>query len=334
MAGNIQGVEVFDSTMRNLISERIDQDFNKFNAASNGTMLLNGTTTAGDYDIDSFIKNITATAHYRRDITSTGTVTAAAYTEDDIVKVKVAGGFYVEVPDAVLMWATTGTAPDAEISRALSAMAEQYSEKYLQDQFNTSVAALGAAIEANTAMTNDQSGTPGNTIDQLFLNETRWLMGDRASSLRAWVMHSAAYSALIGDAISNANALDTVGGVAINNGVVQAGGLPIVISDDPALSYNNGSVDVYKILGLQAGASMVTQVKQISTTFRPTGNENIKTEWQANYDFDLGVKGYSWNITNGGRSPDDATIATGTNWDKKVTSDKDTAGVCLIVPVV
>jgi hypothetical protein len=51
---------------------------------------------------------------------------------------------------------------------------------------------------------------------------------------------------------------------------------------------------------------------------------------QVDYSFGLGLKGYSWDQTNGGKSPTDAELATGTNWDKVVTSDKHTAGVLAV----
>lgn len=333
MAGKINGVEVFDRTLRNLQNEMLPQAFDKFNQMSNGGLILNGTTPQGDYDIDVFVKNIADAAHYRRDVNSTGTVTPVAYDEQNIVKVKVAGGFFVEVPNAILMWASSGANPTPEISAALGKLMEQYIQKRMGDQLNTSIACLGAAIEANAGVLNDLSAG-GETVDQIKMNTTRGLFGDRRSAIVAWVMHSGAYTQLGNDAIANANALDTVGGVMINKGSVQAGGLPIVVTDDPALAYNDGTRDVYKIIGVVSGGSVVTNVKEISTADTATGNENIKSDWQVNYDFTAGIKGYSWDTTNGGQCPTDAELATGTNWDKVVSSDKDTAGVALIVPQV
>ena len=40
--------------------------------------------------------------------------------------------------------------------------------------------------------------------------------------------------------------------------------------------------------------------------------------------------GYSWDVANGGKSPTDAEIATGTNWDLYVTDVKNSAGTVLI----
>ncbi len=51
---------------------------------------------------------------------------------------------------------------------------------------------------------------------------------------------------------------------------------------------------------------------------------------QVDYTFGLAIKGYTWDETNGGKSPSDAEIGTGSNWDKTATSIKHTAGVVAI----
>jgi hypothetical protein len=51
---------------------------------------------------------------------------------------------------------------------------------------------------------------------------------------------------------------------------------------------------------------------------------------QVDYSFGLALKGYSWDSVNGGKSPTDAELATGTNWDKVATDIKHTAGVIAI----
>ncbi len=40
--------------------------------------------------------------------------------------------------------------------------------------------------------------------------------------------------------------------------------------------------------------------------------------------------GYSWDVANGGKSPTDAEIATGTNWQRYVTDIKHSAGLITI----
>lgn len=42
------------------------------------------------------------------------------------------------------------------------------------------------------------------------------------------------------------------------------------------------------------------------------------------------MKGFAWDVANGGANPTDNALATGSNWDMTATSFKDLAGVSLI----
>ncbi|NNA37726.1 hypothetical protein HBO97_24845, partial [Pseudomonas lundensis] len=46
--------------------------------------------------------------------------------------------------------------------------------------------------------------------------------------------------------------------------------------------------------------------------------------------FGLGLKGFTWDTANGGKSPTSAELATGTNWDLVANSIKGSAGVITI----
>jgi hypothetical protein len=41
------------------------------------------------------------------------------------------------------------------------------------------------------------------------------------------------------------------------------------------------------------------------------------------------VKGFKWDVSNGGANPADAALATGSNWDVASTSYKDFGGVII-----
>ena len=43
--------------------------------------------------------------------------------------------------------------------------------------------------------------------------------------------------------------------------------------------------------------------------------------------YNLGILGYEWDMTAGGKSPDDTKLGASANWRKTATSLKDTAGV-------
>ncbi len=87
-------------------------------------------------------------------------------------------------------------------------------------------------------------------------------------------------------------------------------------------------------LSLVSGGVMVHDAGDLVTNIETTnGNQRIVTTMQADYTFGVGLKGYAWDTANGGKSPTDAELATGSNWDKVATSIKHTAGVLALANV-
>ena len=110
-------------------------------------------------------------------------------------------------------------------------------------------------------------------------------------------------------------------------GVIGLLGKRMVVTDSPALLA--GSVG--NTLSLQAGGIIIDNTTDIVTNIDTSnGNTRIGTTFQADYSFGLGLKGYAWDTANGGKSPLDASIGTGTNWDVVVSNIKNTAGTLLI----
>lgn len=217
-----------------------------------------------------------------------------------------------------MTWLERPTAQGIEVaSRA-------FAEILLKDELNTAIAALVAAITAQSAAVNDVSATAG--ITQAGLNNAHAKFGDASQSLIAQVMQGTTWHKLVGQAIANSTNLFVAGNVR----VVDILGKISVVTDAPALM-QAGTPNKEIILSLVAGAAMVhdnrDQISNVSTT---NGKERIETTVQTDYTFGLGLKGYTWDTTAGGKSPTDAELATGTNWDKTATSIKHTAGVALI----
>jgi hypothetical protein len=139
-------------------------------------------------------------------------------------------------------------------------------------------------------------------------------------------MNGAQFHKLIGQNLTNGAQLFVAGNVQ----VVDILGRPVIVTDAPAL-FATGTPNVNKILGLVDGAAIVFDggdvVSNIDTS---NGKTRIETTMQVDYSFGVKLKGYSWDIANGGKSPTDAELATGSNWDKVATSIKHTAGVLAI----
>ena len=112
--------------------------------------------------------------------------------------------------------------------------------------------------------------------------------------------------------------------------IVDILGKAIVVTDVPALRVT-GTPNKQKVLTLVAGGIMVSDSGDLITNIETkNGQTRIETTMQSDYTFGLGIKGFTWDETNGGKSPTDAELATGTNWDKVKTSVKECAGVLTV----
>lgn len=106
-----------------------------------------------------------------------------------------------------------------------------------------------------------------------------------------------------------------------------------VITDAPALFTPAGGGDpaLRRVLSLVSGAATVHDDRNMVTNIETSnGKARIETTLQIDYDFAVGLHGYAWDEANGGKSPTDAELATGSNWDLVAESIKHTAGTLAI----
>lgn len=316
---SLSQMQVFNQYIMPATLETLDQMTAAFNAASNGAIIISAEGFTGDFLQESFFQTLGAAQRRVDRYAANGAAPITDLTELKNSSVKIAGGFGpVRYEPSQMTWLERPTTQGVEVaSRA-------FAEILLKDQLNTAIAALVAAITAQAAAVNDVSATAG--ISQAALNNAHAKFGDASQSLIAQVMQGTTWHKLVGQAIANSTNLFVAGNVR----VVDILGKISVVTDAPALM-QAGTPNKEIILSLVAGAAMVhdnrDQISNVSTT---NGKERIETTVQTDYTFGLGLKGYTWDTTAGGKSPTDAELATGTNWDKTATSIKHTAGVALI----
>ena len=98
--------------------------------------------------------------------------------------------------------------------------------------------------------------------------------------------------------------------------------------DAPGLTAPDGT---NRVLGLTRGAVVASDSGDLITNVQTNnGKSRIETTFQADYNFTLKVKGYSWDTTTGGKSPLDAELHSSANWSMVTESLKSTAGVLAI----
>jgi hypothetical protein len=312
-------MQVFNDFIMPATLETLDQMLQAFNAASNGAIVLSPEGFTGDFLQESFFQALGAAQRRVDRYAANGTAPITDLTELKNTSVKVAGGFGpIRYEPSQMTWLERPTVQGIEVaSRA-------FAEVLLKDQLNTAIAALVAAITAQSTAVNDVSATAG--ITQAGLNNAHAKFGDASQSLVAQIMQGTTWHKLVGQAIGNSTNLFVAGNVR----VVDILGKVSIVTDAPALM-QTGTPNKEIILGLVGGAALVHDNRDIISNVQTVnGKERIETTIQTDYTFGLGLKGYTWDVTNGGKSPSNAALATGTNWDKTASSIKDTAGVALI----
>lgn len=317
---SLSQMQVFNEYFAPAIIETLAQKVEAFNQASGGAIRLTTAGFDGDFMQESFFASIHSAQRRVDRYAAQASQTATDLTQLKHSSVKVGGGFGpIRYEPAQMTWLSKPTAEGIEVA------SRNFAEALLSDQLNTAIAALVAAIaNQSTATTNDVSASAG--ISYNAMNTAHALFGDRSGDLICQVMNGTAYHKLIGANLTNTPQLFQ----AQNVRVIDILGKMVVVTDAPAL-YATGTPNKLKVLSLTDSAAIVTDGSDIITNIETkNGQTRIETTMQVDYSFGLGLKGYSWDETNGGKSPTDAELATGSNWDKVATSIKHTAGVLTI----
>lgn len=315
----LSNMQVFNEYVMPATLAMLDQQVAAFNAQSQGAIVLTSDGFVGDFATDSFFSTLAAARRRVDRYAANAAVAATPLVENKNNHVKIAGGFGPVVYEpSQFTWLQRPT------QQGIAAIANDFAQLLLQDQLNTIVAAAVAALENNAAVVHDVSGAA--PISQAALNGAYAKFGDSSSTIITNVMNGATMHRLIGDNLTNAERLFQSGSVM----VIDIQGRRSVVTDAPALA-EAGAPNKQKVLGLARAAAQVGGVSDLITNVETSnGKERIETTFQVDYTFTLGMKGYSWDDVNGGKSPADADIATGSNWDKSADYDKHTAGVIAI----
>lgn len=313
-------MQVFNKYFMPATIETLAQLVDKFNGASAGAIRLTTEGFEGDFLQESFYQAIHSAQRRVDRYATNDAVNPTDLTQLKHSAVKIAGGFGpVRYEPSQMTWLEKPTAEGIEVA------SRNFAEALLKDQLNTAIAALVAAISNQAAATTvDVSGT--GAAGYTDINNSHALFGDHSSLLVAQVMDGVMYHKLIGQNLTNTQGLFSAGTVR----VVDILGRPAIVTDAPAL-FTSGTPGKRRILSLAAGAATVTDSRDIISNIETSnGKGRIETTLQVDYTFGLSLKGYSWDEANGGKSPTDAELATGSNWDKVATSIKHTAGTLAI----
>lgn len=315
----LSNMKVFNEYLKRTTIETLAQDVEKFNASSAGAIRLTTQGIDGDFLQESFWAGLHGAQRRVDRYAANGAQASTPLAQKQYDSVKIAGGF------GPILWEPSQLSwIQKNPEEALEVISRNLSEAIMADQLNTAISALAGAIGNQPSATNDVSATAGVTY--VAINNAHALFGDASQRLVAQVMTGAMYHKLVGQNLANAERLFQFSGVQ----VVDILGKAVIITDAPAL-YEAGTPNKQKVLSLADGAAVVMDGSDLITNIETSnGKERIETTMQADYTFGLGLKGYTWDTTNGGKSPTNAELSTGTNWDLVANSIKASAGVLTI----
>lgn len=312
----LANMKVFNTQLQTMTIETLAQEVEKFNAASNGAITLTSQGFDGDYRFENFFQSLHAAQRRVDRYATNASASPTNLAQLQEIGVKVGGGFGpIQWEPAQLNWV------QANPAAALEAISRNLSEAIMKDQLNTAIVCAVAAIEAQGAAQINDMGT--GPISYVGINGAHAKFGDASSMIVADIMDGAQYHALVGANLTNTQELFSYQGVL----VVELLGKRVVVTDAPALRETGTGADV-KVLSLVSNGVTIYDGSDLITNIETSnGNQRIVTTMQADYSFGVAVKGFQWDTANGGKSPVDADLATGSNWDKIATSVKHTAGV-------
>lgn len=322
--GKASDFKVYQEYMQTRIAEVLTQNGNAFNSASRGAIRLTTASKRGDYEYNAFFKS-TANLITRRDTTSVADVTDTPLTQDEKISVKINRkiGPLAQTRDAFRK--TFGRYNQTEFSGIIG---EQSAVAMQLEMLNTALRATRAALTNQAAVV--YSLGAGTMTTQGLVNALA-KRGDRAGDIVCWVMHSKPFYDLVLNQIA-AN-IDGISNFNVANAQPVTLNRPVIVTDSDALIASLGSPTTdytYYTLGLTADSVIVENSESEEVVFEDvTGKENLIIRMQGEFAYNLGVKGFKWDVGNGGANPNDTAIGTGSNWDSCVTSYKDFAGVVL-----
>ncbi|KWZ53295.1 hypothetical protein WK57_30370 [Burkholderia ubonensis] len=319
------GFKVYQDQFQTGIVETLTQNSNAFNEASQGAIQLSTISRRGDFSQEAFFQ-VLAGMVSRRDTTSQSAAADQNLTQDEWISVKLNRkiGPVNQSRDSfrkIMMGKT-----EEEMSFILGQMAGKGMQL---DMLNTAVLAARAALAAQASVYRPVAAA--GTMKTTALVDGLAAFGDAASQIVCWVMHSKTYYDLVKEQITNN--IFGVSNFAVANASPVTLNRPVLVTDSDSLLVSSGSGSTattdYFTLGLTAGGAIVENTEEEELIVQDvTGNENLAVRMQGEFAYNVGVKGFKWDLSQGA-NPTNAALGNGANWKAVRQSFKDFAGVVI-----
>lgn len=317
MASPLTNLQVFSRWTYLTATEILDQQIALFNAATRGGIILRAERNVGDFTDAAFWAKVQGMVR-RRDAYGDGPVEEVNLQHLLDTSVKVAAGTPpIRIDPGMFEWIQRDPAEAGVV------IGRQLAPDLMADMLNTGILVFATTHAGDPDVT---ASYPEVSPSPLALNAAAAKFGDRSQALVCWVMHSVTAHSLYANAIMNMNALFSYETINVRQ---DGFGRIFVISDSPSLVVDNdANPDTYLTLGLAPGAVYAEQNGDFFANIETkNGFENIQRTYQAEWSYNVGVKGFSWDKSS--KSPTTGALASEGNWDRYATSHKDLGGVVL-----
>lgn len=299
---------VYNQLAETAYLERLQDNLNVFNQASNGAIVYRNELIKGDFDLESFYKIGGSISH--RDVNSTNPVAPSKIGAGEIAGVKTPYkyGPYASTEEAFKRRARS-TAEFAQL------VGQDLADALMVGRLQYGLASVKAAISGNADMV--AAGTIA--VDgRKALTKAMRPMGDKFGRIALWVMNSETYFDLVDEALTNQ--------IYGESEIVVYGGLPGTMGKPVLVTDLVGDNDAF---GLQVGAVTITESQVPGfRLYDINGEENLAIGARAEGAFNIDLLGYSWD-TSKGENPTLAALGASANWKKHATNNKMTAGTYL-----
>ena len=314
-------LKVYEAQFQSGLTETLQQNVDVFNGASNGAIVMRSSTQKGNYEYNAYFSAISNLVS-RQDITSVAALTPTKIAQIENIAVKLHRKSASDL--------TYKSAKMAGISfdEMVFAHGQQVAKAYTAQMVNAALLSARVALANQADVTNDITGATVKSVNHSALIKTLAKFGDQSDRVACWVMHSTQFFDLGIQALAD-DIVNVADGI-VRRIDVPGLGRPILVTDSPALIATADTPDSYFVLGLVQGGVDVNESEGIqSVVEQVTGLEQLVFRAQSEMGFNLALKGFKWDVGNGGANPDDTALGTGSNWDKIATDVKDLAGVVL-----
>ena len=323
MAGFIDNLQIYDDLVQATRVETEAAFIPEFNAGTGGAITLGSESIQGNYRASTFWKKKSGLVTFE-DIkdNAAATDTQIEQGEQVVPKVKYRVGPVTWNPDSTRWEGLSAEAPYVALGTHLGT---EIPKEKLQIGIHSLVTALniGGTTKVDNAGTT-ASATNRLTVPKLIAAKRK--LGDSTGQLIAF-MHSVPFYDMAENNLSQYQEIFSYEGIFARMGPT---GMPIVVMDNSALTFQHTSLTKYSVLLLQPGALEILDVDAMREVLLPIqGLMNLGERYQAQGSIALRMLGWSFSKTV--TSPTLLEIQTPGNWSQNAADVKDGPGVLLRV---